>query len=172
MFAFDTETEELRDLGNMGSDEAGGALPHESSPWEGKGPMYIAWSPDGTKLAFGGGLEAPYIMTTIDVVSGKVARSQFPNGYPGEIKWSPDTSSIAVSTYDVNRTHHETWVVDPITGVGTHLLDGCVIVWSPDGRFLAVHGEDQPGIAIVDVVRRTRAQLTHVPSDVPLAWDP
>jgi hypothetical protein len=172
MFAFDTATEELRDLGNMGSDEAGGALPHESSPWEGKGPMYIAWSPDGTKLAFGGGFEAPYIMTTIDVVTGNVARSQFPNGYPGEIKWSRDGSRIGVSTYDVNRTHHETWVVDPTTGAAKHLLDGCVIVWSPDSRFLAVHGEDEPGIAIVDVASGASAQLTRVSSDVPLMWDP
>jgi Tol biopolymer transport system component len=99
-----------------------------------------------------------------------VARTQFPSGYPGEIKWSPDGTSIAVSTYDVNRTHHETWAVDPATGAGRHIMDGCVIVWSPDSRFLAVHGEDRPGIAIIDATSGERMQLTSDPADVPISW--
>jgi hypothetical protein len=49
-------------------------------------------------------------------------------------------------------------------------MDGCVIVWSPDSRFLAVHGEDIPGIAIVDVASGARMQLTANPTDAPLTW--
>ena len=47
---------------------------------------------------------------------------------------------------------------------------GCVIIWSPDGRFLAVHGEDLPGIAIVDIASGERGQLTHEANDIPLQW--
>jgi Tol biopolymer transport system component len=159
---------ELRDLGTMGSDGPGG-VPVTSAP-ESKGPMAIAWSPDGSRLAFGGGFEPPYVMHAVDLRSGAHVTTEFERGYPGEIRWSPDGSRLAVSTYDIERTHHETWVVDPATGAGTHLMDGCVIVWSPDGRFLAVHGEDEPGIAIVDVVSGARAQLTRVSTDAPVAW--
>lgn len=161
----------VRDLGPMGSDGPGG-VPVAAAPENtGKGgPMYIAWSPDGSKLAFGGGFEPPYIMTTVDVDTSAVARTEFPSGYPGEIKWSPDGATIAVSTYDAERTHHETWVVDPDTGAGTHLMDGCIIVWSPDSRFLAVHGEDVKGIAVIDVISGARMQLTDSPADAPLSW--
>jgi len=161
----------VTDLGNMGSDPAGTTPPVESADG-GKGPMYIAWSPDGTRVAFGGGFEPPYFMTTVDLGTGARARTEFPNGYPGEMKWSPDGSMIGVSTYDIERTHHETWVVDTVTGTGRHLMDGCVILWSPDGRFLAVHGEDIWGIAIVDVVTGERGQLTHLSGDVPVDWAP
>lgn len=161
----------VRDLGPMGSDGRH-ATPVVNSPENsGKGgPMYVAWSPTDLKLAFGGGFEPPYIMTTVDVASGAVAGTEFPSGYPGEIKWSPDGAMLAVSTYDPERTHHETWVVDPDTGAGTHLMDGCIIVWSPDSRFLAVHGEDVKGIAIIDVISGARMQLTDSPADAPLSW--
>jgi hypothetical protein len=172
LMAFDLRDGALRDLGNMGSDPAGAAPPSQAPPNSGKGPMYVEWSHDGSRLAFGGGTQPPYTMTIVDTASGAVVRTQFPSGYPGEIRWSPDDARVAVSTYDVDRTHHETWVVDPLTGDGLHLMDGCVIVWSPDSRFLAVHGEDRPGIAIVDVTTGGRGQLTHVVNDMPLEWSP
>ena len=87
-------------------------------------------------------------------------RTEFPFGYPGEIKWSPDGTKLAVSTYDVERTRHESYVVDPATGVATHLLSGCVIVWSHDSRFLAVHGEPDPGISIVDVMTGEQGKVS------------
>jgi hypothetical protein len=51
------------------------------------------------------------------------------------------------------------------------VLSGCVIVWSPDSRFLAIHGEREPGIAIADVETLQHAQLTHTPGDTPLRWE-
>jgi hypothetical protein len=62
-------------------------------------------------------------------------------------------------------------VVDPATGVARDVLSGCVIVWSPDSRFLAIHGEREPGIAIADVETLQHAQLTHTPGDTPLRWE-
>ena len=58
----------LRDLGNMGSDPAGTAPPAEVAPGQ-KTSMYIAWSPDGSYLAFGGGFEPPYTMTTVHLAT-------------------------------------------------------------------------------------------------------
>jgi hypothetical protein len=157
------------DRGSMGSDGPGGS-PVPDPPGGGKGSMYISWSPDGSRLAFGGGFEPPYTMTVVGLASGNVTKTEFPSGYPGEMRWSPDGTQLAVSTYDVERTHHETWVVDPATGQGKHLMDGCIIVWSPDSRFLAVHGEDVPGIAIVEVAAGARMQLTANATDAPLLW--
>lgn len=170
LYVLDPLTASARDLGPMGSDTNGG-LP-VNVPLDVKGPMYIGWSPDSTRVAFGGGLEPPYVMTTIDLRSGKVLRTEFPDGYPGEIKWSPDGARIAVSAYNVPRTHHESYIVDPNTGVATDVLSGCVIVWSPDSRFLAIHGERIPGVAIADVVRLEHTQLTHGVGDTPLRWEP
>jgi WD40 repeat protein len=170
LFVYATNAGTLRDLGNMGSDGPGGA-PVVVAP-DVKGPMYIGWSPDGTRVAFGGGFEPPYVMTTIDLRSGEVLRTEFPGGYPGEIKWSPDGARIAVSAYNVPRTHHESYIVDPATGVATDVLSGCVIVWSPDSRFLAIHGEKIPGVAIADVLTLEHSQLTHGVGDTPLWWMP
>jgi dipeptidyl aminopeptidase/acylaminoacyl peptidase len=173
LWMFDATSGSVSNLGNMGSDPAGRVPPADSSPEGGKGgPMYIAWSPDGSRIAFGGGFEPPYLMSIVDITTGRRATTEFPAGYPGEIHWSPDGSRVAVSTYDIERKHHETWVVDPATGAGRHLMDGCVIVWSPDNGFLAVHGEDRAGISIVDVRTGDRGQLTHRADDTPLSWTP
>ncbi|MEX2247399.1 MAG: hypothetical protein WEC75_12020 [Dehalococcoidia bacterium] len=172
LMSVDVWAEQVRDHGNMGSDPAGVAPPISTPPDGGKGPMYIAWSPDSSKLAFGGGFEPPYTMNTVNLLTGSVARSEFAEGYPGEIEWTRDSDRIAVSTYDVERTHHETYVVDPDTGAARFLVSGCVLEWSPDGRFLAVHEEGDPGIVIVDVDAGARGKLTHVSSDVPVVWEP
>jgi Tol biopolymer transport system component len=172
LWTVDGTTGEVRNAGNMGSDPAGIAPPQENPPLQEKGPMYVAWSPDGSKVAFGGGYQPPYTMTIADIATGAKHRTEFPDGYPGEIKWSPDGKKLAVSSYNVPRTHHEAYVVDPETGIARDVLSGCVIVWSPDSQFLAVHGEREPGIAIADVVTLQHAQLTHTPGDTPLSWSP
>jgi Tol biopolymer transport system component len=169
LFTVNAATLQVTDHGAMGADGPDG-LPVPDAPGGGKGPMYIAWSVGGSRLAFGGGFDPPYSMTVLDLATGTTVRTPFASGYPGEIRWSPDGTQIAVSTYDTERTHHETWVVDPETGAGTHLMNGCIIVWSPDSRFLAVHGENVPGIAIVEAATGARMQLTANSTDAPLLW--
>lgn len=169
---YDAATGAVHDLGPMGSDGPGGTPVVRAVP-DVKVPMYIAWSPDGlapAKISFGGGFEPPYTMTIVDIASGTKLTTHFTDGYPGEIRWTRDGARLAVSTYNAERTHHEAYVVDPATGVATHVISGCIIVWSPDGRFLAVHGEKEPGIAIADVATGERLQLTHVATDAPLLW--
>jgi hypothetical protein len=75
-----------------------------------------------------------------------------------------------VSSYDPDRTRHETFVVDPASGEASHLLNGCILVWSPDSRFLAVHGEPDPGISLVDVHTGETGKLTHEMNDTPWRW--
>ncbi|MEX2159402.1 MAG: hypothetical protein WEB04_08370 [Dehalococcoidia bacterium] len=169
LLALDLDSGDVTDYGNMGSDPAGTAPPVVTPTV--KGPMYVAWSPDGTRLAFGGGNEAPYTMTIVDLQSGAPARTAFEEGYPGEIKWSPDGRQVAVSTYDAERTRHEVYIVDPATGVARHVSSGCVIVWSPDGRFLAQHIDKEPGVGIVDVATGQYGHLTNERYDTPLRWE-
>ena len=169
---YDASAGEVRDLGPMGSDGPGATPVVRAAP-DVKVPMYIAWSPDGSspsKIAFGGGFEPPYTMTIVDIASGAKLTTNFTDGYPGEIRWTRDGRRLAVSTYNLERTHHETYVVDPVTGIAMHVIAGCIIVWSPDGRFLAVHGEREPGIVIADVDTGEHLQLTHVATDAPLSW--
>lgn len=160
---YDSSTRTLRDLGPMG---AGGVV--AGSP-DVKTPMYVAWSPDGTRIAFGGGLEPPYSMTILDVATGATRGIDFAEGYPGEIKWTADSAQIAVSTYDPERTRHEVYVIDPATGVSRNIISGCIIVWSPDGRFIALHKEREHGIVVVDVRTLAETFLTRERADV-VAW--
>ena len=64
----------------------------------------------------------------------------------------------------------ELWVADPATGAARYLLSGCHLVWSPDGRFLAMKGEHDKGVGIVDVTSGDHMQLTSDAVDVPTAW--
>jgi WD40 repeat protein len=169
LFTLDLETSELIDRGNMGSDPAGIQPPDVNST--DKGPMYVEWSPDGRQIGFGGGYSEPFFMTMVDLDTGAVVRTYFEEGYPGEIKWSPDGSRVAVSTYDVERTRHEVYIVDPATGDARHVSSGCVIVWSPDGRFLAQHIDHTPGVGIVDVETGAYGMITDVFGETPLWWE-
>lgn len=169
LYTLDLETLSVIDRGNMGSDPAGIQPPDVSS--SAKGPMYVEWSPNGRQIAFGGGFIEPYFMTIVDLDTGNVVRTYFEEGYPGEIKWSPDGSRVAVSTYDVERTRHEVYIVDPATGDARHVSSGCVIVWSPDGRFLAQHIDHTPGVGIVNVETGEYGMLTDVLGETPLWWE-
>ena len=169
LYVYDDDAGKIVFVGAMGSDGPGGK-PVEVPPFEQKVAMFIAWSPDGSKLAIGGGYEAPYFMTLVDLTTGSTHRTDFADGYPGEIVWTRDGRGLGVSTYDPERRHHGAYVVDPSTDAARYLLSGCHLVWSPDGRFLAMKGEHDRGVGIVDVTSGDHVQLTHDPVDVPIAW--
>lgn len=169
LMVYDDVTRAVIDLGPMGSDGPDGQP--LTVPPDQKGPLYIAWSPDSARVAFGGGLEPPYTMKIVDLESGSVQSTEFNEGYPGEIAWSPDGSKLGVSTYDAARTSHEVYTVDPATGMATHVAQGCIIIWSPDGRFLAAHSSEEHGIVIVDTVTLLKGRLTSQPDDAPIAWE-
>ncbi len=164
MFTLDVITEELRDLGAMGV-----GAPDALAP-DYKQPFYIAWSPDGSRLAFGGGLAPPYTMTTVDFTTNAAVITEFPYGYPGEIRWSPSGDALAVSTYHQEPVRHELYIVDPATGVARHVGSGCHVVWSPDGRYLTAKGEALPGVSIIAALTGETWRLTSERHHAPISW--
>ena len=106
----------------------------------------------------------------MDVASRSHRTTDFAEGYPGEIKWRPDGGELAVSTYDPQRTRHEVYIVEPATGVARHLIPGCIIVWSPDGRFMAVHKDHEHGIVVADVATGAYGFVTHEHADA-VRWE-
>jgi hypothetical protein len=128
----------------------------------------VLWSPDGSGLAWISGYDLS--LQTVDVVSGLAVETSFSSGFPNEIKWSPDSASIAVATSDLPSGRFEVWLVDPTTGGGRSVTSGCDIVWSLDSRFFAVHGFTPPGIAIVEAATGARIQVTTQLSDMPVSW--
>jgi hypothetical protein len=151
----------LRDFGNLG----GGLL--ATAP-----PFAIAWSPDGSHIAVGP-ITEPFNLHV--VTAGQAPASyRLEKGYAGELKWSPDGSRLAISTYAPNRVWHEVFVLEmnDLASRPRFLLDGCEIVWSPDGQFVAVKREAWRAQAVA-AIRVDTGDFWHVidmPNLVPVAW--
>jgi hypothetical protein len=151
----------LRDFGNLG----GGLL--GTAP-----PFAIAWSPDGSHIAVGP-VSEPFDLHIV-TAGQSPASYRLEKGYAGELKWSPDGSSLAISTYSPNRVWHEVFVVamNDLASGPRFLLDGCEIVWSPDGQFVAVKREAWRAQAVA-AIRIDTGDYWHVidmPNLVPVAW--
>jgi Tol biopolymer transport system component len=167
LLTLDPQQREITDYGNLGhaADELAVSAPD----------LAIAWSPDGTRLAVGP-VSKPYVMhvvETADDLKYRYSTYSFEEGYAGEIAWSPDGAALAISTYSLDRTQHEVYVLEwGVDRVPRHLLDGCKIVWSPDGKFVAVKREPykDPGLAVIRVDSGFHWPLTEQPSFIPLTW--
>jgi hypothetical protein len=134
--------------------------------------LAVAWSPDERRFAVGP-VTTPYVMFLVDPLSETWTTYTFEEGYAGEMTWSPDGKQLAISTYSLDRTRHEVYVMDVAAGgEPRHLLDGCKIVWSPDGRFVAVKREphDATGMAAIRVETGYHWALTTNPQYIPVAW--
>jgi len=138
-----------------------------------EGPQFaIAWSRDQRFVAVGP-VAAPYSLYVLDTTEGVVAaRHEFTEGYAGELVWSPADNALAISTYSPDRSRHEVYVVDATAGeTPRHLLGGCRLVWSPDGRFLAVKAEPHTlGAEAVNVATGYHWRLAGLPGMTPVAW--
>jgi len=157
----------LRDYGNSGFE------PVSRTPAAEAPELAVAWSPDDGMFAVGP-VSKPYVMHIVAPGSKWMLRSySFEEGYAGELTWSPDGTQLAISTYSLDRTQHEVYVMHVATGVQPrHLLDGCKIVWSPDGKFVVVKREPykDPGLAVIRVDSGFHWPLTEQPSFIPLTW--
>ena len=114
-----------------------------------------------------------HVVETADDLKYRYSTYSFEEGYAGEIAWSPDGAALAISTYSLDRTQHEVYVLEwGVDRVPRHLLDGCKIVWSPDGKFVAVKREPykDPGLAVIRVDSGFHWPLTEQPSFIPLTW--
>lgn len=62
-------------------------------------PLAVAWAPNSESLAFGSVSGAPWSLALVSVWSWIPDRQQVRGGYVGELAWSPDSTSLAISTY-------------------------------------------------------------------------
>jgi Tol biopolymer transport system component len=135
-------------------------------------PLVIAWSPDGTKLAWGSVTDAPFHLRIADRVTWASRSYPLEGGYVGELAWSADGRYLAVSTYAKDRADHTLLVMDTLENHGPkRLAKGCVVVWAPDSRHLVLHGEPrtQPGLLVISVDGDVR-QVTERTDVAPFAW--
>ena len=167
---------DAKGLGLMTIDTASGRLTDYGvlhGPAGVEGPQFaIAWSHDQRYVAVGP-VAAPYRLFILDTRAGEVsARHDFEEGYAGELVWSPIANRLAISTYSPGRLRHEVYVVDTAgDSEPRHLLAGCRIVWSPDGRFLAAKAEPQSlGAAAVNVDTGRQWQIAPLSGLTPVAW--
>lgn len=135
-------------------------------------PLVVAWSPDSQTLAWGSVTEPPYNLHIAKRGEWDVRSLPLIGGWVGELAWSPDGRFLAISTYAENRTDHTLLMFDTLGNeVPRQLAKGCVVVWSPDSRHLALHGEpkSQPGLWVVAVDGRAR-QITEQTAVAPFVW--
>lgn len=155
----------LHDFGNLGGDSS-----HAKAP-----SFAIAWSPDAAYLAVGPVVE-PFTLFVVQTGAevSPISTYTLEKGYAGELKWSPDGSQLAISTYAPNRVWHEVFVLamDNLQAAPRFLLDGCEIVWSPDGEFVAVKREASraQALAAIRVDTGDYWYVMNMPNLVPVAW--
>ena len=158
------------------------AEPNDPALIEGKGeaasvggvPLVIAWSPDSQRVAFGT-LKLPFVLTIAERTSGgewRLSEHRVAGGYIGELAWAPGGSTLAVSTYSLDRKDHTVFVLGLDGGGPRRLVDGCRIAWSPDGRYVVVHRDSptEPGTWIVSIDGAERFAVTTEPKSYPVAW--
>ena len=135
-------------------------------------PLNIEWSPDSRYLAFGSITGAPWALNVLSVEAWRLDRYAIEGGYVGELAWSPGSDLLAISTYEIDRRDHNVLIFDPRTRAVSYLIDGCEIVWAPDGRYLAVHREPriEPGVWITSADGETRIRATDDPMAFPISW--
>ena len=135
-------------------------------------PLTIAWSPDSRYLAYGSMTGAPYALSVARADNWSTNYRQVAGGYVGELAWAPDSSRLAISTYEIDRSDHTVLIYNPTTTVVRHLIDGCAIVWAPDAAFLAIHREPNvaTGVWITSPDGEIRIEATADEFAFPIGW--
>lgn len=136
----------------------------------------LAWSPDGSRVAFGA---SPMTnLTVVDAATGKqLASRTIPSGVVSiyRIAWSPDGKSLAFTTGEGEMHVVLASDLSPFPGWNVVVYDGSLgaIQWSPDGRRIACAGDDRV-VRVWDVATST-LQLAfrgHQASIEHLSWSP
>lgn len=145
--------------------------PRFTIPVNGSQLNRLAWSPDGSKVAYGDELgRALYVL---DIHSGE-QRLLAESVGDTRISWSPDGKHIAY-TSSQNFPPYTIALVDVGSQIIWQLGEGIAPAWSPDGRAIAfVSGRDNDlEIYRMDADGKNARRLTHLPgTDTLPLWSP
>ena len=135
-------------------------------------PLLAAWSPDGSRFAYGTATDGQDVFHIADSSAWSEQSYGLSDGFVGELAWSPDGKHVAISSYSRDGQDHTVYVVAAGGGELTKLVDGCLIVWSPDSSYLAVHRDPyyEPGLWVFSIDGLERYQLSEEVGATALAW--
>ncbi len=135
-------------------------------------PLLAAWSPDGSRFAYGTATDGQDVFHIADSSAWSEQSYGLNDGFVGELAWSPDGEHVAISSYSRDGQDHTVYVVAAGGGELTELVDGCLIVWSPDSSYLAVHRDPyyEPGLWVFSIDGLERYQLSDEVGATALAW--
>jgi TolB protein len=135
-----------------------------NAPYSDKEP---AWSPGGTRIAFGRVSEGSSGIFVMDADGGNQLRLTTPGGEFSEPAWSPDGSRIAFN-HD-----NAIWLINADGTNAVQLVgDGSGPDWSPDGKRIAYSGRGSlGGIWTIGADGHNDARLT-LDNDSEPAWSP
>lgn len=146
----------------------------------------IAWSPDGTRIAYINSQGENREVNVMTVVDGSIRQLTESPGDERGPTWSPDGQSIAFSRWDEERASSSIYVIDADASgaepqrIYSNVDDAYAPEWSPDGtRIVFVLSSFGPGsveeadLWIVNADGTEPRQLTDAPfSDNDPAWSP
>ena len=95
-------------------------------------PPTVSWPPDSRCLAFGRSSGAPRSLIIVSANGWSQSGFEVQGSYVGELAWAPDSSQLAISTYEIDRSNHDMLMFDVATSTVRDLIDGCSIVWAPN----------------------------------------
>ena len=137
-------------------------------------PLLAAWSPDGSQFAYGSATDGQDVFHVVDSRGWSERSYGLDDGFVGELVWSPDGKNVAISSYSRDGKDHTVYIADAAGGGISRLVDGCLIVWSPDSQYLAVHRDPyyEPGLWLFSIDGLERRLLSDDGGATALAWLP
>jgi Dipeptidyl peptidase IV (DPP IV) N-terminal region len=132
--------------------------------------QWIAWSPDGNKMALveWDGKQKQATVAILDVNTGQMTTIMQGNQYVGDISWSSAGNRLTFYLEDNNNTSSEIYVMDATGANQVQLTHGNGDVtwldpaWSPDGTSILAAGEQSNNVQLyrIDPSTGSTTQLT------------